>query len=170
VLSKTQKATPSNIFSHWHRSFEGIQVTPSAFYDSIEAQINEREIPGIKIKRVNCSEGGAMSAKRIYLRVKRKDIMFDICGAPFGKGFFVSWWLGEKPWGLIKRTGVYLLYVPFVSYLIRGFYEKTYYKIDTMLMYQEQVVASVAEVMNAFLEAEGLKPLTEQQVAPEMKL
>src|SRR5207302_6476924 len=30
-----------------------------------------------------------------YLRVLREKNVFDICGAPFGNGFFVSWWCGK---------------------------------------------------------------------------
>ena len=32
------------------------------------------------------------SAKREYLRMQRGKYAFDICAAPFGNGFFVSWW------------------------------------------------------------------------------
>src|SRR5262249_32254698 len=42
-------------------------------------------------------EGGPLSASREYLRVTRQGLVFDICGAPFGTGFFVSLWYGRKP-------------------------------------------------------------------------
>ena len=53
---------------------------------------------------VEWPEGGLLSAKRLYLRVIRKEHVFDICGAPFGNGFFFSWWLGES-----RQTSVGLL-------------------------------------------------------------
>ena len=37
------------------------------------------------------------SANRQYLRMHRGKHAFDICAAPFGNGFFVSWWLTEPP-------------------------------------------------------------------------
>jgi hypothetical protein len=46
---------------------------------------------------------GLLSAKREYLHVRRGKLAFDICGAPFGTGFFLSCWLAEMApsWGLL---------------------------------------------------------------------
>ncbi len=38
-----------------------------------------------------------LSGKRIYLRVSREGLNFDICAAPFGTGYFFSWWLARIP-------------------------------------------------------------------------
>lgn len=67
------------------------------FYASLEEAIKKRQIPGASTSRVDWHEGGAFSAKREYLRVSRENNSFDICGAPFGTGFFVSWWLSSAP-------------------------------------------------------------------------
>lgn len=37
-----------------------------------------------------------LSDRREYLRISRERLTFDVCGAPFGTGFFVSIWCGEK--------------------------------------------------------------------------
>ena len=37
------------------------------------------------------------SGKRTYLRVSREGLNFDICAAPFGTGYFFSWWLAKIP-------------------------------------------------------------------------
>jgi hypothetical protein len=170
MLSPTPKATPPNIFSHWFQMIEGLQFSPSTFYETVEQQVKERGIPNVKIKQVTCSEGGTFSAKRIYLRVKRKEIIFDICGAPFGKGFFVSWWLGEKPRGIIHLIASYLAYVPFVGIVVSSMFQKTYFKIDSMLMFQQSVHAAVTEVVDAIVSEQGLRPLTELQKTPKMNL
>src|SRR3989337_2241358 len=89
------------VFSHWYHLLEGLQESPMSFYESLESAIKKRELPDIAISRVDYHEGGVFSAKREYLRVSRQNQVFDVCAAPFGAGFFVSWWLGElKPsWG-----------------------------------------------------------------------
>lgn len=46
---------------------------------------------------LNYKEGGLASANRLYFRTQRGKFAFDICAAPFGTGFFVSWWLTEPP-------------------------------------------------------------------------
>lgn len=170
VSANARKATPSNVFSHWFQMIEGLSMQPSAFYDQVEQQVKEWAIPGVKIKRVKCAEGGAFSAKRIYLRVTRQEHIFDICGAPFGKGFFVSWWLGEKPTGLFKTLAWWLGHVPPFGFLVAGLFIKTYYKIDTMLMFQQAVHAAVTDVVDTVVETEGLRPLTELDKKPIMNL
>ena len=85
----------SVIISHWYQLIEGLQESSQQFYFLLEHAINERQIPNIDISRIDHREGGALSAKREYLRVRRKEYLFDVCAAPFGNGFFISWWLGE---------------------------------------------------------------------------
>jgi hypothetical protein len=51
--------------------------------------------PGNQKQPRRLQGGGPASAKREYLQVGREKLIFDICGAPFGTGFFVSWWLAE---------------------------------------------------------------------------
>src|SRR5262245_9628594 len=55
-----------------------------------------KNIPGLTIKGEYFSEGMIGSAQRLYLRAKRGEYFFDICGAPFADGSFVSWWLVEE--------------------------------------------------------------------------
>jgi len=101
------------VFSHWYHLLEGLQESPKSFYESLESAIKKRELPDIAISRVDYHEGGVFSAKREYLRVSRQNQVFDICAAPFGAGFFVSWWLGElKPsWGPLVALGAVLFII-----------------------------------------------------------
>lgn len=83
--------------AYWSTLVEGFQASPQECYAAIEEAIQRREIPGVRTSRVVFKEGGFLSAKRIYLRVSRKRLGFDICAAPFGTGFFFSWRLGKLP-------------------------------------------------------------------------
>jgi hypothetical protein len=85
------------VMSHWYTLLENLQASPMDFYASVEAAIKKRQIPGASTSRVEWHEGGAFSGRREYLRVSREGHLFDICGAPFGTGFFVSWRLSEAP-------------------------------------------------------------------------
>lgn len=86
------QASPESVLSHWSKLFEGLQASTQEFYQSVDEAIARRQIPGAKTSRVDWHEGGVLTAKREYLRVMRGRYMFDICAAPFGNGFFVSWW------------------------------------------------------------------------------
>ena len=150
--------------SHWFNLIEGLQDSPQQFYSSVEEALKSRGLPDITVSRVDYREGGLLSAKREYLRVHRKEHIFDICAAPIGKGFFVSWWMGETPpgglWALI-------LMIPVLGPLmIRYFRPSTFFRHDTALMFQESVRHSVLEVIDAITKSKGLRGLSELERKP----
>jgi hypothetical protein len=89
----SSESWPSTVISHWYQLFEDFQTSPMDFYKSVEAAIRKRQVPDAEISRVDWREGGAFSAAREYLRIGRGRLIFDICAAPFGNSFFISWWL-----------------------------------------------------------------------------
>ena len=88
--------TPSPfVIGHWSTLIENFQASPKEFYVSVEGAIASRQVPDINRSRVDWKEGGLLTAFREYLRISREKLVFDICAAPYGTGFFVSWWLAE---------------------------------------------------------------------------
>ncbi len=98
------------VLSHWYTLVENLKASPAEFYQRVEKAIAERQVPLLERSRVEWHEGGVLSAKREYLRLARQRLVFDICAAPFGTGFFVSWRLGEIPLS-ISIIGVVLLLI-----------------------------------------------------------
>ena len=90
-------AKEPNFISHWDQLFENFQGSPQEFYHSIEQAVAARWVPEIHWARVEHKESGVASASRQYLRMHRGKHAFEICAAPFGTGFFVSWWFTEPP-------------------------------------------------------------------------
>jgi hypothetical protein len=82
---------------HWHSLIEGFATSSLDFYELVKAGIAKRQIPDLKISSVEWKESGLGSGKRAYLRVSREGLNFDICAAPFGTGYFFSWWLAKIP-------------------------------------------------------------------------
>lgn len=82
---------------HWHTLIDGFSTSALDFYELVKAGIVRRKIPDLKISSVEWKESGLGSGKRIYLRVSREGLNFDICAAPFGTGYFFSWWLAAIP-------------------------------------------------------------------------
>jgi len=174
------------VLSHWHRLFEGFQDSPQRIYNLLEEAINKREIPDVNISRISYPEAGALSASREYFRVQRREHIFDICAAPFGTGFFISWWLGETrkfswllavifvavitgiglaiklPWWLPLGIGVVIVA------LWRLSFRPTYYRLDTALMFQDSVHSAVLEVIGQATEGKGLRALSEVEKKPIM--
>jgi hypothetical protein len=88
---------PTNIISHWYQLIENFDASSQEFYQAFESAVAARAVPQFHSSRVEYKEDGLASANREYLRIQRGTYAFDICAAPFGKGFFVSWWLTQPP-------------------------------------------------------------------------
>ena len=157
--------TPTTILGHWSILIEGLQASPMEFYTQIEAALEQRKIPDIKRSRVDWREGGILSAKREYLRVTRREHILDICGAPFGTGFFVSWWLGEHRGCLGAIADI-----PFLGSLVSiAVRPATYYQVDTANMFRTAVDSAVQEVIEQTTKAKGLRQLTADERKPIMR-
>lgn len=103
-------AKQATVISRWSHLFENFQTPSLPFYRSVETAVQARAVPEATWSQVNHKEGGLASARREYLRVQRGKHAFDICAAPFGTGFFVSWWFTEPPlkFGILYTLGFLL--------------------------------------------------------------
>lgn len=94
--STTEDAAPSEkvrhqtVLSYWSALFDGVQYSPQEFYRQVEERLRAREVPDLIVDRPTMRESHRFSARRLYLRLKRQRLAFEICAAPFGNGFFVS--------------------------------------------------------------------------------
>ena len=210
-----------NVVAHWNKLFEGIYLSSEDFYDALEAALERRQVPECRTSRVEFYEGSVFAPEREYLRVSRERLHFDVCAAPFGAGYFFSWWLTRKPpsltalylLGLVGLTiilvGVFqtllplplgpleflitiplaflaalvgvalasrlrwrgpedaVLSVPFLGDLYAAvFSPPSYYRIDTMLMFQSAIHGAVLEVIDGLTTAKGLRALSDDERKP----
>ncbi len=111
----------SNVISHWDQLIENFQASSQDFYRAFEAATEARAVPEIRALRVEHKEGGLASANREYLRLHRGKHAFDICAAPYGTGFFVSWWFTEPPlrFGFLYMLG-FLFALLFLVNIVSG--------------------------------------------------
>jgi hypothetical protein len=103
-----------NVVSHWNKLVESFQTSAKDFYTAVEAALDQREIPGLKVSRVDWKEGGVLSPKREYLRITGGRYTFDVCASPFGTGYFFSSWL-------VKRPARFVLAF-FLAFLVAGWF------------------------------------------------
>lgn len=153
-------------FAHWYHLIEGLQESTQKFYKELERVIKTKQIKGLEVSRTDYREGGILSAKREYLRVRWHDYIFDVCAAPFGNGFFISWWLGEK----VNYFQSLIMMIPYLGgIIIRLFKPVNFYVIDTSLMFQEFIHSAVLEVLDQTTNASGLRALSESERKPIMQ-
>jgi hypothetical protein len=87
----------ADVLDHWYTLVSSFHTSTQEFYASVEQELKDRKVPGLDISRVEFAEGGPLSAKRLYLRMTRERLVFDICAAPFGTAYFFSCRFAELP-------------------------------------------------------------------------
>lgn len=158
-------SSTTEVISHWSTLIQDFQYSPQQFYQALTQAVEKRQIPDAKIDRIQMKEGGLFSAKREYLGIScKKDFYFAICGAPFGTGFFVSWWLLDPPDGLLSSM------FSTTAALAKAFVKPwTYYRVDAATMFQTATHSAVLEVIDSISSTQGLKALTEAERKPIMR-
>ncbi len=213
------QAIPDVVVSHWSTLIEDFQGSSLAFYGAFEVALRRRDIPNTEKSRVDYRESGLLSARREYLRVRREKLVFDVCAAPFGTGFFVSYWLAEdRPqlnpllkamalfgllfaalwlvwsmglfsglitimivlplglWGVQEAAAAgtldddVVIMLPLIGRLYLWLFKPaTYYRLDTMLMFQQAVHNSVLEVIDVWTTEKGIRALRDTERKPVMR-
>lgn len=156
----------SAVLSHWHQRFEDTQLSAMEFYDELLKEIEKRELPGVSLFRVTYAETGMLSARREYFRIQRNEYYFDICAAPFGKNFFISYWLSELSGCIIAIISR----IPFIGRpWARWLLKKTFYQQDTEIMFKESVQAIVRDVINSVSDSgRGLRRFASGEMKPQV--
>ena len=150
----------STVVGNWHQSIESFSYSTEEFYDRLERTLTAQNIPNLKMERAGLPEGGFLSAYRLYLQLKRGNLTFYVCAAPFGVNFFVSWWLMQAGDGCLQ--GCATTFLPFLTLLKR---QRTFYEEDTAVMFREAMHEAVLSVLREVL-GDGGKARVERMRAP----
>jgi len=149
--------------SKWSTSIDNFKFSTEEFYTLLRKELKSNGVVGMDIHIVRLKIGNAFSTSRKYMRVNWKEYQYDICAAPFGNGYFISWWL------LFKNSPmqVFVSKIPFVGdWLSRKLYPVTYYKIDTASMFMTYCQQSVLKVVDQITSDKGIRILTESERKP----
>jgi hypothetical protein len=112
-------------------------------------------------------EGGFFSASREYFTASRKTLCFDVCAAPFGTAFFVSWWQSYSL-NIFQRLALAASNIPglggFVPKSWTGDY--TFYQQDTAQMFQKSIHSAVLSVIDNITKVKGVRMLSDAERKP----
>jgi len=103
----------ADVLSHWFTVLDGFASSTEEFYVAVEKELAARKVPGLTMARVEFAEGGVLSDKRVYLRMIRERLVFDVCAAPFGRAYFFSVRFAEIP-AIIKPWQIGICFVAFL--------------------------------------------------------
>ena len=144
------------VLSHWHHRFEEVPFSPQEFYAGVEKAMKAKEMNHVAFSYITYAEGGLLSPNRQYLRIEYQTFIYDICAAPFAKGFFVSWWLGETG----EPIRDFFINLPVIGKLFNR-RKKTFFELDTEMMFKEMVSACVKETIEQLTTATGVRNLND---------
>lgn len=154
----------SNVLSHWSHFFKSFTISSELFYGELEEVLKGHEMPNAVITRTKHKEGGLLSASREYLRIKHGDIVFDVCAAPFGRDFFISWWLYETAGAmrtLLKNTKA-------GDFMNERASRRTFYQVDEEDMFRSCVHECILETVTKVTDNKGVTELTDADKAFKM--
>ena len=126
----------ATLHDHSYQHFEDLQLSSNEFYAMLEKMIGEYQYPDLTLSRRNIKEGGMLSAKREYLCITRDYQNFYVCAAPYGRSFFISWWLQEDAH---TATNIAEKVPLFGKTIAQRMESKTYYQLDTELMFVHSI-------------------------------
>lgn len=129
------------IINRWQHPFDQFQFSSQEFYDAAKAAIAKRGMPDMRVIRVTYQETFVFGKSRDYLRFERGTYVFDVCAAPFGTCFYVSWWFQSKV-TLWRRM---LFAIPFTRWFLSV---RTFREMDTESMFCALVHNSVLEAID----------------------
>ncbi len=87
---KAENAKRNIVLRHWDRHFKGVKCNPTEFYQRLATRLEERGVPEMMTGPIFLKQAGPMSPRRMYLRMQRERLVFEICGLPFADGMFFS--------------------------------------------------------------------------------
>ncbi|MFI5161939.1 MAG: hypothetical protein ACHQHN_11715 [Sphingobacteriales bacterium] len=142
-------ATETTVHAHNSQFFEDLQLSAKDFYSTLKKMIADYKYPEVACTEVTLKEGGIFSSRRDYLKISKERYHFYVCASPFGKSFFISWWLKEDAntsANVAQRFGL------FGKAVAQRLESKTFYEIDTQKMFVSSinsiVKVAVAKVMS----------------------
>jgi hypothetical protein len=132
--------TPTTIHAHNSQHFEDLKLSSREFYTLLKDMIEAYQYPGVVCSPVTLQENGIFSSKREYLSISKGRYHYYVCAAPFGKSFFISWWLKEDAH---TSANVAEQFGWFGRKVAARLESKSFYEIDTETMFTASISAII---------------------------
>ncbi len=153
--------------ARWHYSIPDLNETPDRFYAQVYQALRDGlergEVPlqGLGFGPSRLFEGRTIFSQRpLYFCARYKHLSYFLYVSQTPAGCFVSSWTYSK---YVKGEGESRL-TSFAAH--RYFSRQTLFQFDALLMFNESLHAIVMEVLDRYIQEQGLKPLEEYERRP----
>jgi hypothetical protein len=147
-------ASETTVHAHKYQHFEDLQLSTKDFYTLVRDLVEEYRYPGVTCTPVNMKEAGLFSSSRDYLRISKGRHHYFVCASPFGRSFFISWWLQEDEYTAANVARK----IPWLGAALASRMEsKTFYEIDTQLMFTTSINSLIGVAVERVKMTKGFK-------------
>jgi hypothetical protein len=150
-----------------HQTYlENYPVTPLQLYAAVEQAFLERQIIGAEVNRTARLEWHLLSARRIYLLIRCREIVCFISGVPLGNGLLVSWRYSATPGRLLLT----LFQIPYMGFVAEKLLRPpTFYREDYHYAFEQAVRATVLQATNRLTVQQNVRPLQGYEARPLLR-
>lgn len=96
------KVKDNTQLAYWCKLFDNFNFSPKEFYAMTTKNLEVREIPDLEPQYVMLQQSGVLSAKRLYMQLRRERLVFEICAAPYCRSSLAFEIVGDKD-GLVAQ-------------------------------------------------------------------
>ena len=166
VLIVRAMKSKKEVLNHWNILIHNLGYSSQEFYKKLNTELDSQKISGLKFKTSEKKTSSILSHKRLYATITYDGYVYDVCAAPFGESFFVSYWMQ----GTLNPMENFVSRIPFLGKrLVKLFFPVTFYRIDTSNMFHSLMHETIIELVNTISQENELETLTDQQTTPKMK-
>lgn len=152
-----------NILARWQTTLELNVCSPLEFYERVENELLESELPDLQFSNVTRNEGGWFSSHRTYLRIRYQRLYFDVSAFVGGRFLIVGWWLHLDSQGITDLFSE----LPILGFLLEKITQPdTYYRVDYLEFFQRSVHDSILRVVDEQREQNGFPLLNAEARIP----
>lgn len=140
------------ILSHWTLLLD-MQFSTKEFFERLKQRLVDSDVKNISYSNLNLNESIIGLSKRTYLTINYKDYVFYVCGAPFGKHFFTSYWTHFKPsfMEVLVRT------IPFIGQRLADLmFSHTYFEHDQCASFRTLLHHHITELIKEMTTEKGI--------------
>ena len=155
--------TDGQILTRWRTSLTDVDCSPLTFLELVREKVLATGIPEIRISPIVRREGGVLSYGRVYLRVRRGRLFFDVSAFLSGRFLVVGYWLHKDPPGIRDLFSE----IPGLNFILERIVDPaTYYRVDDVENFQHAVHDAIVGASDELSERNRVTQLLEDAVDP----
>lgn len=155
--------TGENILARWQTIIEANFCSPLEFYQKVENELLESELPDLQFSNITRTEGGWFSPRRTYLRIRFQRLYFDVSAFIGGRFLIVGWWFHLETQGIIDLFSEISILRFVLEKTIRS---ASYYQVDYLEFFQRSFHDSILRVVDEIRGQHGLPLLPAEARIP----